>query len=335
MRRFLTVALVVLLAASCSMPAWAQSRVAVADSTHNRLTQHVIGNKADAAATTAASTKSLVAYLKGIISLFGAATATTTDSLHGKIGTDAEMADSSLYDMLGPNTAATTDSINGKLGTDAALSDSSLYDMLGANTAATSDSINGKLGTDAEFNDVSLYDMVGANTATTTDSINGKLGTDTEMGDTSIFDYLMPVEVTGTTDVDISEADYTTYITILTIVPATGQSLIDLVIDLDYNKASTGLDTVATAADTIDVSVVTKVDGTNWRHVMSGTQVTANGDGSLENNEDGERFKVGMVGINGEIIVRIKLSIERDDAEIPYRVIYRGAAPTITAVAAA
>jgi len=54
---------------------------------------------------------------------------TTTDSVNGKIGTDTEMADISLFDMLGSKDLATTDSINGKIGTDTEMSDSSLYDM--------------------------------------------------------------------------------------------------------------------------------------------------------------------------------------------------------------
>ena len=156
---------------------------------------------------------------------------------------------------------------------------------------------------------------------------------------TSLLAYLkglMPVEATGTADVDISEADYTAdYVTLLTITPATGENLIDLCIDLDVNKATTGWDTIATAADTLDVVVQSKIDGTNWRTLMTGTQIAANGDGSLLGNESGQRFNVGPVGEDAEVRVAVLLSTERDDCEIPYRVTYRGATPTITPVAAA
>lgn len=207
-RLILVVALVFLLAAPL---ADAQSRVPNADETRNRLSQQVIGNKADGAATVAADTNSMVAYLKG----------------------------------------------------------------------------------------------------------------------------LTLAEVAGTADIDVSEATYNTgYVTLLTITPASGQLLSDVVIDLDYNLETTGWDTIATAADTLDVAVVTKVDGTHWRGLMNGTQIEANGDGTLANNEDGARFAVGLVGRDGLVAVRVHLSAERDDCEIPYRVIYRGAAPTITAVAA-
>ena len=219
------------------------ARVPEADSTRNRTDDQVIGNKTDAAVTTVGTTKSLVAYAKGALGAAGA------------------------------------------------------------------------------IND------------TTTDSTNGKLGTDAEMGDNSLWDYTVPAEVVGETDIDISEADYTTYITLLTIAPATGQSLVDCVVDLDWNKTTTGWDTASTVADTLDIAVTTTVDGTNSRGMMSGTQVTSSGNGTLTADEDGERFAIGMVGVDGAAIIKVKLSAEVGDAEIPYRVTYRGAAPTITAVA--
>jgi hypothetical protein len=67
--------------------------------------------------------------LGALVALVGTANATTTDSLHGKIGTDTEMADASLYDMLGAVNTTTTDAINGKIGTDTEMGDLSLYDM--------------------------------------------------------------------------------------------------------------------------------------------------------------------------------------------------------------
>ena len=62
--------------------------------------------------------------------LVGGRNDATTDSIHGKIGTDTEMGDASLYDMLGGNDAATTVSINGKLGTNTEMLNNSLYDMV-------------------------------------------------------------------------------------------------------------------------------------------------------------------------------------------------------------
>ena len=222
-----------------------QARVPVADETRNRLTNQVIGNKEDTAATAAANTGTLVAYAKGALSLAGTTTDTTTDSVHGKIGTDTEMANNSLWDIL------------------------------------------------------------------------------------------VPAESTGITDVDISAFDYPNdYVAILTITPAAGQCLLDVAIDLDWNKTTTGWDTIATAGDTLDVCVTGKIDGTNQRGLLNGTQVTANGNGTLENNEDGERLAIGMVGVNETVVVRVKIDNERDDCEIPYRVTYRGATPTITPVAA-
>lgn len=139
----------------------------------------------------------------------------------------------------------------------------------------------------------------------------------------------------GEADVDISEAVYTGYITLMTITPAAGQSIRALSIELDYNKASTGYDNVATAADVMDIAIVSKVDDTNFRQSMNGTQITANGNGSLEASEDGERFNVGVVSIGGEVRVMIKVDVERDDFEVPYRVTWVGGATSLTITAVA
>lgn len=61
----------------------------------------------------------------------------TTDTLHGKIGTDTEMADISLFDMIGLVNATTTDGLQGKIGTDTEMDDNSLYDLLGGADAKT------------------------------------------------------------------------------------------------------------------------------------------------------------------------------------------------------
>jgi hypothetical protein len=245
--------LVLILLAACA-PAFGQSAVADADDTRNRLSQHVLGNKADAAVTTVGSTASLVAMCKGILNQCVA--------------------------------------------------------ILNAVAAGDADS-------------------------NVTDNLHGKIGTDTEMGDNSLWDYTVPKEAAGTADIDISEAVYTDYVLLLTITPAAGQSLVDVEIDLDYNLATTGVNEVATAADTLDVCVAGRTDGTNYRNLMSAVQVSMTGDvATLALNRMGDRFKVGQVGVTGRVAVYVKLSAERSDAEIPYRVTYRGAAPTITAVAA-
>lgn len=215
----------------------------------------------------------------------------------------------------------------------------SSFDLLNAiNSGAAGDLVSCRTGAGGDIQDTAdtINTAVGTVDAATTDSLHGKIGTDTEMADNSLFDLLVPVEATGDADVDISEADYTAdYVTLLTVAPAAGQALLDLAIDLDVNKATTGWDTIATAADTIDLAVQSKVDGTNWRTLMTGTQITANGDGSLLGHESGQRFHVGPVGVNAQVRVVVLLSAERDDCEIPYRVTYRGATPTITPVAAA
>ena len=129
-----------------------------------------------------------------IIDLVGTADLTTTDTLHGKLGTDTEMADNSLYDLLGAGaktlslssaigssvSGTTTDSLHGKIGTDTEMDDNSLYDLLGVGSktlnlsaavgssidGATTDTLHGKIGTDTEMADSSLYDLIGAGAKT-------------------------------------------------------------------------------------------------------------------------------------------------------------------------
>ena len=153
----------------------------------------------------------------------------------------------------------------------------------------------------------------------------------------SVITYTKTGEATGDADIDISESDYTGYIELLKVEPNGSSVLADLSIFLDWNKTTTGFDTIATAGDTLDCVCQVKVDGTNWRFHSAGTQVTANGDGSLDETEDGQVFRVGPLGAGSDVRILVKLSAERDDCEIPYRVVYVGAstAPTVTAVAAA
>jgi len=144
-------------------------------------------------------------------------------------------------------------------------------------------------------------------------------------------ELLTPKVSSGVADIDISAADYTGYITLLTITPASGSVLQDLVVDLAYNKATTGVSAVATNNDTLDVAVYAKADDSVESLIAQGSQVTLTGDASPVIS--GERFQLGTV--NGAVTVKVKLSAERDDAEIPYKVSYRSLEEaTITPVAA-
>lgn len=150
----------------------------------------------------------------------------------------------------------------------------------------------------------------------------------------NVSDQLIVRESTGDADIDISAAVYTGYVNVLTVTaPATG--LIDCVIDIDFNKATTGWDTVATASDTLNCVLVKAIDGTNYRSTqLASATITANGDGTLDASESGVSFRVGCMQSGASVQVHVKMSAERGDCELPYRVTSVGAAPTITAVAA-
>ncbi len=233
------------------------------------------------------------------------------------------------------------------------------------NNAATTNVVANADGSVLERQE-SMQDLVGVDAdGATTNDVQGKLGTDTEMADRSHFDILVgdgpaafpaaaaaandvslaevlryiqetQLEVgtaTGDTDIDIDQANYLGFIEILRVTaPASG--LISCRIDIDINKAATGLDIVATAADTVDMVAVGTVDGTNFRTIKTATQITLNGDATLEDNESGFAFDLGPLAAAEIVTIQIKLSAERGDAELPYRVTYVGAAPTVLPVAA-
>lgn len=144
-------------------------------------------------------------------------------------------------------------------------------------------------------------------------------------------ELLIPKVSNGVADIDISAAVYTGFITLLTVTPATGDVLQDLTIDLGWNKATTGVSAVATNADTLDVEAYAKADDSVEARIAVGSQVTLTGTAAPVIS--GERFKLGTV--NGAVTIKVKLSAERADAEIPYKVSYRALeTATITAVAA-
>ena len=151
----------------------------------------------------------------------------------------------------------------------------------------------------------------------------------------NVSNQLVVRESTGDADIDIDQAVYTGYINVLTVTaPATG--LLDCTIDIDFNKAVTGWDKVATAGDVLDCVIVRQVDGTNYRSTqLASAQITANGDGTLDASESGVSFNVGPMQADSSVQVHVKMDTERSDCELPYRVTSVGAAPTITAVAAA
>jgi len=152
-----------------------------------------------------------------------------------------------------------------------------------------------------------------------------------------------PYTVTGEMDTDDSENDYTTVggIPMLTITP-TGP-IYDVTLDLDNNKASTGLLVVYTTG-TVQYIVERKVDGTNWRvtdHWPSTGSNTGLAVADQANDLDaaddgvGKRFNLGNIGADEEVRINFETDGEAGDSQVPYALTFRGSAPVLTAVAAA
>ncbi len=141
---------------------------------------------------------------------------------------------------------------------------------------------------------------------------------------------------TGEADIDVSEADYTSFVNLLEIAPAASAPLLDAWIHLDLDKSTTGF-ADQHAAQTIQFAVARKIDGTNWRidaetatTAISGTNADALGGRSVT-------LHIGPVGETEDVRVYVVMSAENSvDVEIPYLIQYRAAsAPTVTPVAAA
>jgi hypothetical protein len=214
---------------------------------------------------------------------------------------------------------------------------STITALIGTIDSAVTSDLHGKLGTDTQFADRSAFDILCGDGPAVYPAA-AAAANDVSLAE--VIRYIQATQLavgtaTGDADIDISEADYTTYINILTVTaPSTG--LIDCRIDIDVNKATTGWDNVATAADVLDVVAVAQIDGTNYRSTQKASaQITANGDGSLDASESGISFDIGPLAAAESIQIHVKMDTERGDCELPYRVTYVGAAPTVTPVAAA
>jgi hypothetical protein len=142
-----------------------------------------------------------------------------------------------------------------------------------------------------------------------------------------------PKVLSGNADADVSAAAYNTgYVELFNLVTHASKGITDLVIDLDFNGGATGWDDISTANDTMNVGVYRKV-GTAYKCLELSAAYTATGDGT--HLSAGRRFNIGAVGPGETISVRIKVSAERADFTIPYKLTYRGeVAPTVTAVVA-
>lgn len=148
----------------------------------------------------------------------------------------------------------------------------------------------------------------------------------------NLYNHLCPRTLSGTTDVDISAYVYTGFVEILNIAPRTNIGM--MTVYLDFDKETTGVNDVATNSDTLDAQVFTKVDGSVYVAVQSMTQKTLTGTFGLAVG-GGWVINLNAVDVTQDISIRIKLSAERADAEIPYRIVYCSEqAPTVTAIAA-
>lgn len=151
-----------------------------------------------------------------------------------------------------------------------------------------------------------------------------------------------PYTVTGEMDTDDSAAVYNAAggAVMMTITP-TGP-IYDVTLDLDNNKASTGLLIVYTTS-TVQFIIERKIDGTQWRvtdHWPSTGSNTGLAVADIGNDLDaaddgvGKRFNLGNIGADEEVRIMFETDTEQGDTEIPFALTFRGSEPVLTIVAA-
>jgi len=137
--------------------------------------------------------------------------------------------------------------------------------------------------------------------------------------------------LTGTTDIDVSAAVYTTSGVLLTLALAAGQHMRDVEIFFDLALATTGF-AATNSTETIQFQVERKVDGTNWRKGSHWPLVALSGTLAALRSI---RLDIGDVDTASEVRVSCVLSAETGgDCTFPYLIKFRGHEPTVTAVTA-
>lgn len=140
----------------------------------------------------------------------------------------------------------------------------------------------------------------------------------------------------GEADIDVSVADYTAYILLMTIANEKRRILEDVDIWFDLDKATTGFADGYTT-ETLRLAVARKIDGTNYRVGTDAgeetTAITGTNANALESRS--AHLRIGAIGPTEDVQIFAVLSAEQADVELPYVIYYRGQTPTVTPVAAA
>lgn len=147
--------------------------------------------------------------------------------------------------------------------------------------------------------------------------------------DVRLYDKAQVQVHTGTTDIDASAADYTSFQALLTIAPPNDAAMQDVLITLDLNKTTTGYLAVTDGSITGQLALQRKIDGTNWRTDVASIQTL-----TAVAWEQSKSFEVRTIEPTAALRVVVLQSSEAGDMEIPYRVTYRSTkAATFTDVA--
>lgn len=159
------------------------------------------------------------------------------------------------------------------------------------------------------------------------------LEVDTGGGDVVVdINLLVPRTVVDEAVLDEGEADWTGATDLIAIAPAEDSPLREATLYIDLDKAATGFATTHTTEE-LTLTVLRKVDGTNWRVTQTLAAVAANAADAVALT-----IPLGTVGDDEEVKITATLSAEADGStvvELPFVLHYLAAeAPTITAAEA-
>jgi len=207
--------------------------------------------------------------------LLGSTASTQTSDLHGKIGTDAEMNDISLYDLLvgaGPTTAPSA----AAAGDDVSLYEVTRYiqeTLLGSTQSTQTSDLHGKVGTDTQMADRSLYDLLVGDGPTTAPS-SAAPANDVSMYEvlSSVYDYV----ANGSTFVVSKTLVHSTIVTAASDVTGASSGGALLIEDVVLCNDSTAMDSGGNTAD-LDFTV------TNATYAAGAVFATVDDDGVAAN----------------------------------------------------
>jgi len=140
-----------------------------------------------------------------------------------------------------------------------------------------------------------------------------------------LFDRSVAHVESGSSWIDVTAADYTSYQVLLTIEPEANTALNDVRIafDLDQGDGGNGFNGGGYTSETIRFAIGRKFAGSDWRIDNEVQTAAISGTNAASRSVT---LNVGLVGADEDLRVYVLVSGEQTDVNLPFLVMYR--APT-------